>query len=320
VIGESLWIVGELDCERMAVLLHDEASDSLVPHPPVVGLEREDFDSFRLPLSEPSLVATVFRTNTPLTSNTARTDAGVGDLLRRLGEIDSLLVAPLTSGARPSGVVLAMNARKGHFEDSDLRFATLLSARVASVIEAVRGRQRERELLRSLREADRTKTEFVSMLAHELKGPMSTILGFSHALEQGGAGVEDRRDEILGIISKEIDRLTRLVNDLLDVSRMDAGTVRFEFEPLSLGELIDNLISVHPSLRAAPGQLGYSPRPAQGGCGHGSHPPGDDQSDHQCHPLLTRGHNDRSRRSPGGAGDRQGGRLRPRHRDPARGQ
>lgn len=251
VIGESLRIFGELlGCERVAILFHDEESRSLMVQPPVVGMDRSRFETFGVPLSEPSLVSTVFRTNTPLISNEAGTDAWVGEHLHKLGPLETLLVAPLTSGARPIGALVAINARRGQFEDDDLRFVSLLSARVASVIEAGRSRQRERALMQSLREADRTKTEFVSMLAHELKGPMTTIMGFSSALRGGGNKAAERREEILGIITREIERLSRLVNDLLDVSRMDAGTVRYELEPMSLPELVGSIFSVHPSLTA----------------------------------------------------------------------
>lgn len=251
VVDESLRIVGELlGCERTAILLHDEAVGGLVIEPPVVGMGDGDFEPFSVPLSKPSLVSTVFRTNTPLISNDAAHDAWVGPVLHKLGPLETLLVAPLTSATRPIGTLVAINARRGHFADHDLRFVSLLASRVAGVIEAGRARQRERALVQSLREADRTKTEFVSMLAHELKGPMTTILGFANILQNDNETIQQRRDEVLGIIAKEVERLSRLVNDLLDVSRMDAGTVRYEFEPLALGELVDNVLAVHPSLSA----------------------------------------------------------------------
>lgn len=251
VVGEALRVVGDLlACERIAILLHDETTNDLVIELPVVGSVGESIESFRVPLSEPSLVSTVFRTNTALISNEAASDPWVGASLRTLGDLQSILVAPLTSGSRPIGALIAMNRETGSFEDTDLRFISLLSARVASVIEAGRARERERALMQSLREADRTKTEFVSMLAHELKGPMTTILGFSLSLQNTKDMDEDKRVQILGIISKEVERLSRLVNDLLDVSRMDAGTLRYEMAPVSVQELIENILTVHPSLTA----------------------------------------------------------------------
>ncbi|HVM34529.1 MAG TPA: ATP-binding protein [Actinomycetota bacterium] len=113
----------------------------------------------------------------------------------------------------------------------------------------------ENERLRSTvarLEADlRTQTEFVSMLAHELNGPMTTIVGFGDALRnQWDTLPEDKRSRFLEILSTEIGRLSRLVRDLLDLSRMEAGAVRYDLEPISLPELVDGTLVVHPSLRA----------------------------------------------------------------------
>jgi signal transduction histidine kinase len=91
--------------------------------------------------------------------------------------------------------------------------------------------------------------EFVSTLAHELKGPMTTISGFGRVLEESWDELtEERRSHLLKIVTKEIDRLSRLVNDLLDVSQMESGTVRYELEPFELLELVRGLVAVHTPL------------------------------------------------------------------------
>ena len=251
-VDESVRIVSDLlECEMTAILLYDEHTNHLVIHSPVAGKSDDDMEGLGISLAEPSLAGTVFRTDTPLLSNSASTDAWVGDSLREAFGIETLLVAPLTSGPRPIGVLAAVNARKGSFNDSDLRFTTLLGARIGGVIDASRARERERALLQSLREADRTKKEFVSMLAHELKGPMTTIKGFGEVLRDQWSSIPDnQRSRFFDIVTKEIDRLARLVNDLLDVSRMEAGTLRYEMEPMDLSDLVESILAVHPSLGA----------------------------------------------------------------------
>ena len=90
------------------------------------------------------------------------------------------------------------------------------------------------------------------MLAHELKGPMSTVLGFGHTLQQQWEKLPDeKRNQIVGIITKETERLSRLVTDLLDVSRMESGTLRYEMEPMSIPEIVDSIVEVHTSLQAS---------------------------------------------------------------------
>lgn len=251
-VDESVRIVSDLlGCSKTAIFLYDEAANRLVIHSPVAGMSDDEVDGLEISLAHPSLAGTVFRTDTPLLSNHAANDAWVGDALREAFGIESLLVAPLTSGPRPIGILAAINARRGSFNESDLRFTTLLGTRIGGVIDASRARERERALLQSLREADRTKTEFVSMLAHELKGPMTTIKGFGEVLRDNwGSLPEAQRSRFFDIVTKEIDRLSRLVTDLLDVSRMEAGTLRYEMEPVELPELVKSILTVHPSLGA----------------------------------------------------------------------
>ena len=249
-VGESIRIVCDLlECSQMAILLYDEEKDALIGHPPVVGMDEEKIKALAISLAEPSLIATVHRTGTPLVSNDAADDKWVDPNLRDDFGIESLLVAPLSTGPHPIGVLLAINSRKGSFEEGDVRFTSLLGSRIAAVIESSTARERERALMQRLWEADRTKTEFVSMLAHELRGPMTTILGFSQTLSHQWEMVpDDKRQHFLDIITKETGRLSRLVADLLDVSRMEAGNLRYDLVPMALDDLVATVLEVHTSL------------------------------------------------------------------------
>lgn len=250
-VAESVRIVCDLlSCEKCTLLLHDEETDELVAHPRAAGLTRKQIEGLQFSLAEPSLVGTAFRTDAPLVSHNARTDRWVDAQFQELLEAETALVVPLTTTGRVIGVLAAVNATRGHFDVADVRFATLLGGRIGSAIEAGRARERERGLLHKLRELDHAKSEFVSMLAHELKGPMTTVKGFGEVLrDQWDAISEDKRDHILAMIAREIDRLSRLVHDLLDVSRLEAGTLRCEMGSVSVPELVANFLEEHASLR-----------------------------------------------------------------------
>jgi K+-sensing histidine kinase KdpD len=252
VVSESIRIVMDsLDCEKGLVLLYEEEDDSLVAHAPVPGLSDEQVAALRVSMTEPSLAGTAFRTNAAVTSNRAENDGWVNPGLRNLLGMKSVISVPLASGPRPIGVLEAINAKQGFFSESDQRFLGLLGSQVGSMIEAMRSRGRERGLLAELRELDRTRTEFISMLAHELRGPMTTIMGFGYTLrDQFDKLDEEKRTRVIGTIVKEVERLSRMVNDLLDLSRMEAGTLRYELAPLELKEFVDSLISTHTSLQA----------------------------------------------------------------------
>jgi PAS domain S-box-containing protein len=75
-----------------------------------------------------------------------------------------------------------------------------------------------------LEELSEMKTEFVSVVSHELRTPLTSIMGFSQTLQGSAALITDQeREEFLGIIEQESNRLLVMINDLLDVSRMEAG-------------------------------------------------------------------------------------------------
>lgn len=94
-------------------------------------------------------------------------------------------------------------------------------------------------------EADRAKSEFVSTVSHELRTPMTAIKGYTDLLHAGAAGpINAEQKRFLTTIKGNTDRLTALINDLLDISRMETGRVRFEPRPLQIGEVIADVVNV----------------------------------------------------------------------------
>ncbi|MBN2503593.1 MAG: GAF domain-containing protein [Anaerolineales bacterium] len=92
-------------------------------------------------------------------------------------------------------------------------------------------------------EVDRLKSEFVATVSHELRTPMTPIKGYVEFLLMGGAGdLNDQQKQFLGIIKSNTDRLSILVNDLLDVSRIEAGKVAFSFQPVDMQEVIEDIV------------------------------------------------------------------------------
>ncbi|RLC67046.1 MAG: hypothetical protein DRI48_03300 [Chloroflexi bacterium] len=93
-------------------------------------------------------------------------------------------------------------------------------------------------------EADRMKSEFVSTVSHELRTPMTAIKGYTDLLYAGAVGpVNDDQVRFLSIIRNNADRLTALINDLLDISRVETGRVRFEPRPTQIGDVISEVVN-----------------------------------------------------------------------------
>jgi PAS domain S-box-containing protein len=91
-------------------------------------------------------------------------------------------------------------------------------------------------------EADRTKSEFVSTVSHELRTPMTSIKGYADLLLMGAAGqVNETQQRFLSVIKSNADRLSVLVNDLLDISRIESGRVKLDLKPLSIESVIEQV-------------------------------------------------------------------------------
>jgi PAS domain S-box-containing protein len=94
------------------------------------------------------------------------------------------------------------------------------------------------------REVDRMKTEFVSLVSHELRTPLTSIKGFTAMVLDGDAGeINEEVEEYLGIVFSNAERLVSLVNDLLDLSRVESGRIQLKSEPVDLNEIVHTVVA-----------------------------------------------------------------------------
>lgn len=100
-----------------------------------------------------------------------------------------------------------------------------------------------REANNRLRELDRLKDEFISTVTHELRTPLTSIRAFSEILLANPDMDVGQRSKFLGIIVKESERLTRLINQVLDMAKIDSGRIEWHIENLDLRALILDAIN-----------------------------------------------------------------------------
>ena len=115
---------------------------------------------------------------------------------------------------------------------------------VSSVVTVLHDMTREREVAQ-------LKSEFVSKASHELRTPLSSVQAYVEMLVDGEADTETSRQEFYSIIQAETDRLSRLVDNMLNISRIEAGIVRVEREPVDFEGLIDRAVqTLEPQARS----------------------------------------------------------------------
>ena len=106
------------------------------------------------------------------------------------------------------------------------------------------GAERSREAAEALREAGRNKDQFLAMLSHELRNPLAPVRNSLYVLDRAAPGSEQAR-RALAVIDRQVGQLTRLVDDLLDVTRISRGKVRLEREALDLREVVLRAVEDH---------------------------------------------------------------------------
>jgi signal transduction histidine kinase len=99
----------------------------------------------------------------------------------------------------------------------------------------------EREARAEAQAADRAKDEFLATLSHELRTPLNAMLGWLHMLRVGKVR-EERRAEALEIVERNARTQARLIEDLLDVSRIVSGKIRLELQPLRVGPIAHSVV------------------------------------------------------------------------------
>ncbi|HSD83596.1 MAG TPA: HAMP domain-containing sensor histidine kinase, partial [Anaerolineae bacterium] len=99
------------------------------------------------------------------------------------------------------------------------------------------------QLYEEVKRANDAKSEFVSIVSHELKTPMTSMKGYTDLLVKGMAGpISDMQAQFLGTIRANVDRMSTLVNDLLEVSRIETGRLKLDVKPLELAIALDETL------------------------------------------------------------------------------
>ena len=162
--------------------------------------------------------------------------------------VKEAVVLPVRSRAeeRTIGVLIA-GVNPTRKLDAEYRtFYELVASHVATAIANARAYQSERRRVEAFAELDRAKTTFFSNISHEFRTPLTLMLGPIEAwLSRPARSGEDRED--LELLHRNALRLLKLVNALLDFSRIEAGRVRAHFEPADLGAITAELASVFRS-------------------------------------------------------------------------
>jgi signal transduction histidine kinase len=221
-----------LDADTCAVLLLDEETNELVARA-AVGIEEEVERGVRIPVGR-GFAGRVAAGRAPVILDDVDHADVVNPILREKG-IKSLLGVPLPVRGEVIGVLHVGSLSSRSFTRDDVELLELVAIRVALAIE----RSRLHEQVRLL---DALKANFVAIASHELRTPATAVYGVLTTLERRGDELTPEvRDQLLRTGVEQGERLRRLLEELLDLSRLDSGAIKVDPKRLVVRAVLEQI-------------------------------------------------------------------------------
>ncbi len=155
----------------------------------------------------------------------------------------SELIAPLLIGARPIGMISLSREQANAFTDDEVELAALLGRLVGTAVQNIRSYEAERSTVEELRRLSALRADFVSLVSHELRSPMAAVIGAARTLQDRWRTLNaDQREAFLALIADETNRLAALIGDVLDTSRIEAGTFNYRFTDVDLSSIVADAV------------------------------------------------------------------------------
>jgi signal transduction histidine kinase len=221
-----------LGVDTCAVLLLDEESQELVARA-AVGIEEEVERGVRIPLGM-GFAGRVAAARRPVVLPDVDAADILNPILREKG-IKSLLGVPLLVQERALGVLHVGTLSPSVFSNDEVELLQLVAERVAVAIERA---QLHEELLL----LDQLRANFVAMASHELRTPATSIYGaIATLVKRGDTLAPEAQSALLQVAYAQGERLVKLLEQLLDLSRLDARRIRIKPQPLALRSLLERI-------------------------------------------------------------------------------
>lgn len=220
------------------IMLHDAERDELVSAGisggDLVAAERE-VGLDRLPLADSNPIVDVFTSGRPyLCRDTNRDPACQRFAALR---VRSMLAAPILVGGRARGVLHLATDAPGSFSHDDMAFLILVAERVGVMIERAELRQRQAEVERRQLQAE-AREEFLGVVSHELKTPVAVIQAYNELLLRRAEKAGNHSEiDVLNRVGEQAERMLALIEQLLDLQRIEMGSLPLEFSRFDLTDL-----------------------------------------------------------------------------------
>jgi signal transduction histidine kinase len=227
-----------LKAEKGLVMLYDASRRQIVGQPRGFGLTAEQISQIRYSIDSEAAGRWNFRKNGPLISNSASADTRLlPNLVGQLG-LRSALLVPMSSGGKILGLLGVAN-RTGDrpFGEEDLSLLMAAAGLAAVAVDNLVLHEDLKQANVLLQDYDRMKSEFVAMVAHDFRKPLTAIRGFAELVMEEEIPRETLVEYMRTVVD-ETDSLARLADDTLLITRIETERFEFRWSELDLGPFI----------------------------------------------------------------------------------
>jgi len=222
-----------LVADTCAVLLLDRATNELVARA-ALGIEEEVAAGVRIPMGG-GFAGRVAATRGPVVIDDLATFPVLNPILRQKG-IKSMVGVPLLIGDDAIGVLHVGSLIHRRFSEDNVELLQLVAQRVAIAIERAQLHEQSRQF-------DQLKLNFVAIASHELRTPATSIYGALATLVQRHELPPATREELIQMAYQQSDRMRRLIEQLLDLSRLDGRAIPVAPKPIVLSSVLGEIVA-----------------------------------------------------------------------------
>ena len=166
-----------------------------------------------------------------------------------LPETKAEAAIPLRIGSRVIGVIDIQSRNANTFEEDEISVLQTLADQVAVAIDNARSFELSQQAVMEMREIDRLKSQFLANMSHELRTPLNSIIGFSRVILKGIDGpVTELMHQDLTAIYNSGQHLLGLINDILDLAKIEAGKMELAFDEVNIADLTHSVMSTMSGL------------------------------------------------------------------------
>ncbi|MBN2043674.1 MAG: response regulator [Anaerolineales bacterium] len=156
----------------------------------------------------------------------------------------AIATIPMIVAGQWIGVIDCAYGGKVSFSDEEIRRTQAISSQASVAIQNLYSLEIAEQAVEEMREVDRLKSEFLANMSHELRTPLNSIIGFSRVILKGIDGpINELQQQDLEAIHHSGQHLLDMINNILDLSKIEAGKMELRIEEIQLTDVIDSVVS-----------------------------------------------------------------------------